>query len=446
MDRLAHLADRLSNVGNRTRHVAIIGAGWAGMSAAVELAMRDVRVTVFEAAQTLGGRARRVVANGITLDNGLHILIGAYRETLRMIHTVSVPGKPTGLLRLPLQLRIEPGFRMRARRLPRPLHVAAALLLAHGLEFSAKLAAIRFMRTVKSRQFQCEAGTTVTALLQLHRQPDSLVNYLWNPLCISALNTNPDRADAQMFLTVLRDSLDGPRSASDLLFPQVDFSALFPEPAAQYVLRHGGQMRRGETVTSLQVGEDGIDVTTSSTERYSHVIIAVGPHRLEQVAGNIPQLASQLEMVRGFEYQPIYSVFLQYPRQVTLPAVMIGIRDSVVQWVFDRGQLCNQPGVMGVVISASGPHQALARDELADRVHDELARRFAFPKPQWTQVIAEKRATFASVPQLARPANITPIPGVFLAGDYTESPYPATLEAAVRSGTLCAQRIAGHYD
>jgi squalene-associated FAD-dependent desaturase len=302
------------------------------------------------------------------------------------------------------------------------------------------------MRAVKSLRFQCEAGTTVTALLQRHRQPGSLVDYLWNPLCISALNTIPDRADAQMFLTVLRDSLDGPRSASDLLLPQVDFSALFPEPAAQYVLRHGGQIRQGEAVTSLQVRQDGIDVTTSSTRRYSHVIIAVGPHRLEQVAGNIPQLAAQLEMVRQFEYQPIYSVFLQYPREVALPTVMIGIRDSLVQWVFDRGQLCDQPGLMGVVISASGPHQALARDELAERVHEELARRFAFPKPQWTQVIAEKRATFASVPHLRRPANTTPLPGLFLAGDYTDSPYPATLEAAVRSGMLCAQRITGQHD
>lgn len=411
------------------------------MSAAVELAASGIPVTVFEAARTLGGRARRVDMDGVTLDNGLHILIGAYSEALHMIDKVGVAGQPSKLLRLPLQLRVETDFEMRAPRLPAPLHVATALAFARGLGVSEKLAAMRFMRAQKSAGFQCETGLTVDALLQTFRQPARLVDCLWAPLCISALNTNPELADAQIFLNVLHDCLAGPRNASDLLLPKTDFSTLFPDPAAEYVERNGGQIRRGATVTSVRVRDDGIEVTSASTNRYSHVILAVGPHRLEQVAGEIAQLASQVAMVRRFEYQPIFSVFQQYPGDVRLPAPMIGMRHALTQWVFDRGRLCGQPGMLGVVISASGVHQDLSQSELAQRVHQELAQRFALPAPLWSRVIAEKRATFACTPNLQRPSTRTSIPGLFIAGDYTQSRYPATLETAVRSGQACARSI-----
>jgi squalene-associated FAD-dependent desaturase len=424
-----------------TRNVAVIGAGWAGMSAAVELAEHGVPVTVFESARTLGGRARRVEMDGVALDNGLHILIGAYSETLRVIEKVGVAGRLPNLLRLPLQLRVEPDFQMRALRLPAPLHVGIALAFARGLGIAEKIAAIRFMRSQRSTGYQCESGLTVDALLRNLRQPPKLVDCLWAPLCIAALNTSPEKADAQTFLNVLQDCLAGPRNASDLLLPKTDFSTLFPDPAAAYVEKRGGRVQRGATVTSLTVREDGFEVTTATTTRHSHAILAVGPHRLEQVAGEIALLAPQIAMVRRFEYQPIFSVFLQYPEDVRLPAPMIGMRHGLTQWVFDRGQLCEQPGMLGVVISASGSHQELSQSELARRVHDDLYLRFALPSPRWSRVIAEKRATFACTPNLQRPASRTSIPRLFIAGDYTQSRYPATLETAVRSGQACARYL-----
>jgi squalene-associated FAD-dependent desaturase len=416
------------------------------MSAAVELASQNIPVSVFEAANTLGGRARRVETNGLALDNGLHILVGAYGETLRMIRAVNGSDESARLLRSPLNLRVEPHFRLRAPRLPRPLHVAAALLFARGLNLAEKLAAIRFMQSIKSHGFHCDPGITVTTLLKQHRQTSEITDVLWNPLCVAALNTPPDQADAQIFLNVLRDSLAGPRSSSDVLLPKVDFTALFPEPAANYVRAHGGEVHTGQTVAAVQLLDDGFELATASAQRYSHVIIAVGPHRLAKLAENIPQLAPQLEIVGQFDYQPIYSVFLQYPRHISLPEAMIGMRAGPVQWVFDRGRLCNQPGMLGVVISASGYHQTLAREELAQRVHEQLAQRFSLPQPQWHQVIAEKRATFAATPRLRRPSNLTAVPGLLLAGDYTDSPYPATLEAAVRSGLACARHITNIHD
>ena len=294
---------------------------------------------------------------------------------------------------------------------------------------------------MKGAGFRCHAALTVSELLSDNDQPQNLVEYLWGPLCIAALNTLPGRADAQTFLNVVRDSLAGPRSASDLLLPRVDYSALFPDAAADYLRQRGGRVQAGESVSSVRPADDGFEVMASASQHYSHVIVAVGPHRLENVVGHLAAIEPALAMVRRFEYEPIYSVYLQYDPAVTLPQPMIGIRDCMVQWVFDRGRLCGQHGMLAAVISASGPHQALPHEVLAEQVHRELAERFALPRPQWHQVIAEKRATFACLPGLHRPANITAVPRLFLAGDYTAGPYPATLEGAVRSGVACARHI-----
>jgi hydroxysqualene dehydroxylase len=166
---------------------------------------------------------------------------------------------------------------------------------------------------------------------------------------------------------------------------------------------------------------------------FSSVGVAVGPHQLKAL---LP--ASALD----YAYQPIYTCYLQYPDKTRLPFPMLGMADGLVQWVFDRGALLGEHGRLACVISAQGDHQQLTLEELADACTRELAR--AFPRlaaPLWTRVIAEKRATVKCVPGVARPATLTGIPGVYLAGDYTDPEYPPTLEAAVRSGLRAAAAI-----
>jgi hypothetical protein len=150
-------------------------------------------------------------------------------------------------------------------------------------------------------------------------------------------------------------------------------------------------------------------------------------------------------MIAAFRYQPIYSVYLQYAPQVRLPFAMGGLEAMYSQWLFDRGRLCGQHGLIGIVISASGAHQNLPHDALAQVVHEELAANFRnLGDPLSHRVIAEKRATFACTPNLARPDNVTPVHGLFLAGDYTASDYPATIESAVRSGVRAAKLVMQH--
>ncbi len=411
------------------------------MAAAVELASAGAQVTVYEAAKTLGGRARRVEVDGTTLDNGLHILSGAYLETLRLIETVRRPGEPLGLARMPLTLNIEPGLRLHAPRLPSPLHLAVALIGARGLDAAEKLAALRFIGAQRRTGFRCDSALTVRALLSLHRQPQRLIDLLWAPLCVAALNTAPDEASAQVFLTVLRDGLIASRAASDLLFPTMDFSALFPERAQRFVEARGGTVRTGETVRDLRRAGNGWRIGEDAAASFSHAILAVGPHRLDRALKDVPELAEARACADALAYRPIYSVYLRYPRQVRLPGPMIGLIGGLGHWAFDRGRLLGQAGLIGVVISGAGPHESLDNDALAARIHDELAARWALPAPLWRRVIAEKRATFACTPAARRPGNRTPLSTIFLAGDYTESEYPATLEAAVRSGVRAAKLI-----
>jgi predicted NAD/FAD-dependent oxidoreductase len=175
---------------------------------------------------------------------------------------------------------------------------------------------------------------------------------------------------------------------------------------------------------------------------FSHVVCALPPYRLGAALAGLPQLQAVTALVENFKYQPIYTVYLQYPRDTALPSPMLGMSGGLAQWVFDRGALCGQDGLLAAIISTEGPHQHMAQDELARRIHAELRQLFGMlPEPEWQRVIAEKRATFSCIAGLQRPAQHTPLKNFYLAGDYTGTDYPATLEAAVRSGIACAHHI-----
>ncbi len=422
--------------------VAIIGGGYAGMAAAVELAARGVAVTVFEAAKQLGGRARRVDYRDTALDNGLHILIGAYRETLRLIRLVN-PGHASALLRLPFEWNIHREFRLTAARLPAPLHLLIGLLGARGIDSSERLAVIRFLHALRKTRFTLPQDISVERLLERHRQSEKLRRVLWRPLCVAALNTPPAIASAQVFLNVLRDSLHAARGDSDLALARVDLSALFPEPAAACVWRNGGEVLTARRVTAVDPVENGFAVEAEGQRRtFSHVICALPPHQVNAFLIGITALSEIADTIEQLHYQPIHTVWLQYPASIALPSTLLGFTHGLIHWVFDREKLCGQRGLIGAVISAEGAHQELTHDELGLMVHQELKQQLGdLPDPLWLRVIAEKRATFSCTVGLKRPPQVTPLRNFYLAGDYTESDYPATLEAAVRSGIRCAQLV-----
>jgi squalene-associated FAD-dependent desaturase len=436
------------------KHAAVVGGGWAGCAAAVALLDAGADVTLFEAARTLGGRARAIETNGRLLDNGQHIMLGAYADTLRLIRRVGVDPQQA-LLRLPLQMRYPAGDGMDfvAPRLPAPLHMLAALLRARGLDRADKLALARFTTSARWMGWHLYTDCSVAELLARFDQTERLIHLMWRPLCLAALNTPPERASAQVFLAVLRDSLGAKRAASDMLVPRVLLDALFPEAARRHLEGRGAVVRTGCRIDALEPADGGWRLRAGAdVHTFDAVVLAAPPWQAAALLRPLDATAGIVARLDALHYEPIATVYLQYAAGTRLPLPFCALVDAPGanrwgQFVFDRGQLDpGQDGLLAVVISAADPAGEIGQDALAAAVAAQLAAAFGQPAlaaPLWTRTITEKRATFACTPALDRPANATDLAGLALAGDYTACDYPSTLEAAVRSGVAAATVITG---
>ena len=435
---------------NQAKHVIVIGGGMAGLAAASSLAHRGIDVTLLEAASQLGGRARSVAiefnSQVIQLDNGQHILLGAYRETLKLLASIGVQ-EEDAFLRVPLTLDVRAGtqtaFKLSTPAyLPAPLNQLVGFLCCKGLQWRERVAVIQFMLYLKKSNYQLAADEPLAVFLQSNQQSSNAITLLWEPLCLAALNTPINIASSKVFLNVLRDTFKSKNSA-DLLLPKHDLSQLFSQPVESYFKAIGKKIILNQRVKSITPHHNGFTVTAKQGAfEASHVIVAMSPVRLRNVIADLPKLDLVAKQTESYEYQPIYTVYLQYQSNVTISAPMLGLVGGLGQWVFDRGILCGQHGLMAVIISAEGKHQQLTQDELALKIAQEL--RAAFPQlaqALWHKVIAEKRATFSCTVNLPRPAHTTPYPNLYLAGDYTYADYPATIEGAVRSGVACADLV-----
>jgi len=431
--------------------VAIIGAGWAGLAACAALREADAQVTVFEAGRTPGGRARRVVhpAFGAQLDNGQHILLGAYDQTLALMRRVG-RNPATLLMRRSLRLASLDGqFRLSAPALPAPWHALAALLAARGLAWPERVAALRLMRGLRQMAWLPPRDWTVAQLLAHFQQPDRLARLLWEPLCLAGLNTPLAEASAVLYARILHDSLAGTRHDSDLLLPCVDLSALWPDAVA---LR--ANMRYGDTVRHLVPSARGVDV---NRERFDAAVLAVPPSVAARLLGNALREAGTpglLKALQAFDYLPIGTLNLRLAGPWPLPEPMMLLREDrargqVGQWVFDRSRLTGRGpgGELAVVTSAARglaeTDRAAAIAALTAQVAEQAARHPArlppMPPVEAAELFIEKRATFAAVPGLVRPLNTTPWTTLTLAGDWTDTGYPGVLEGAVRSGLQAAR-------
>ncbi len=418
--------------------VAIIGGGLAGLAAASELSSHGIKATVFETAPQLGGRARSVHWKGLILDNGQHILLGAYHQTLRLMKKIGLNAEES-LLRQSLNLNMLHAIHLKSyKSLPAPFNLLMGLLTCKGLNWSERYLAIRFLIQLKRINFKLDQDIPLNELLRRFEQPNNLIRHLWEPLCLAALNTPINAASSQIYSNVLKDTFNQKKTDSDLLLPRNDLSNLLAEPLADFIRAHQGEIKLNSHVKQLEKVNHDFSVNGSN---FTHVILAVAPFRLAEMIEPLGEIVAA-DLVTKFTYEPIYTVYLQYPHDVKLPQVMIGLTQTMSQWVFDRGQLNGQKGLIAVIISAKGEHQKLTHEALANEVIAELKTAFPnLPSPKWHKVIAEKRATFACTANLKRPQQKTTIQNLYLAGDYTEGNYPATIEGAIQSGLSAAQLI-----
>ena len=431
--------------------VAVIGAGWAGCAAAVEATRRGHRVTLFEATPVAGGRARRVdsprTKSGMVLDNGQHILIGAYSECLKLMAELGVD-ETTALLRLPLTMQWPDGGGLKLPQspwLPAPLDALVGMALARGWSWRDKLSLLKTATAWQLGRFQCPPQQSVADVCK--GMSPMIMATLIEPLCVSALNTPLERASGQVFLRVMRDALFTGNAGSNLLLPRADLSALLPDAALAWLGRHSGRVMLGTRVQSIAPSATSTDrgwtVTCAgpqSHEVFDRVVLACPPVEAARLAAScgVP-CQTWLSQTLGLQHEAIATVYLQASEAAatSLRQPMLALRSTPefpAQFVFDRGQLGGPPGLLAFVISASvAPGSVLTQQVLA-----QADAQLGLRDLQAVQTIVEKRATFACSPGLVRP-SMGIAPGLLACGDYIEGPYPATLEGAVRSGLEAAR-------
>lgn len=418
--------------------IAIIGAGWAGMAAAVEATQAGHTAIVFEASPSIGGRARALKGtlpdgSPVTLDNGQHILIGAYTDTLRLMRQVGVEVE-SALLRQPMTLLFPDAKGLRFPAWPTPLDALAGIISARGWSVADKASLLRSATGWQLRGFQCAATDSVAQLCQ-NLSPRVMAELI-EPLCVSALNTPANRASAQVFLRVLKDALFGVQGGSHLLLPRLDLSELFPGAAARWLVQQGGQVRLGTRVESLaphgtqwRIQDETFDTVMLATSApdAARTLETLLPAVSDSTAEKFRYWA---QITRGLQFEAIATVYA-WGAGARLPHAMLTLRnqaDAPAQFVFDRGQLGGPPGLLAFVVSASLGGREVLQAQVLQQAQTQLGLTL-----QAVQTVVEKRATFACTPGLQRPRQQI-APGLLACGDYVEGPYPATLEGAVRSG------------
>lgn len=427
-------------------NVGIIGAGWAGLTTAIELSRAGCDVTIYESAKTIGGRARRIVSghpesSSQTLDNGQHLLIGAYTETQRLIEIVSPGMSNSGFLRLPLTLDYPDGVLLKTPHLPAPLHLIFGILMARGFSFIDKLAAIGFIRHLQSMDFMPDEPASVAEAIA--DQPEKIRRYLWEPLCVAALNTPLIQASYKIFSRVLKDALTGGRSNSELLIPARDLSSLFPDPAKNWLQQRGAQINLSQRIFSVK-SEGGQLRVFSDNVQTSHdtLVIATSATQAASLLAQIPECAAIASQIKALHFQPIVTVYAEFPVSLNIRTPLTGWIEPVPIFIFDLHAIHHHPGQIAAVASADGPHLEWTDDRWLDEIHGRLEQALGpLPRPRFIKKITEKRATFSCTPKASRPRQSTPLKGLYLAGDYVDGPYPATLEGAVRSGVQCAKLL-----
>ncbi|ASK26814.1 hydroxysqualene dehydroxylase HpnE [Neisseria chenwenguii] len=417
--------------------IAVVGAGWAGISAACNL-VRRADVTLFEAGRQAGGRARAL--GGETqgfrfLDNGQHIMLGAYRSVLALLQHIGVREQDV-FQRLPLQWHIHGGLQFQTASLPAPLHIAAGVLRAKNLSFSLKTKLLRDMAALIRRR-AAAPDTTVARWLRSRNVPRRLVAEFWQPLVWGALNTPLGEAGLNTLCNVLRDGVWAEKSASDYLIPKQDLGSVLAGPALKFLAANGAEIRLETRVPPLENLPDGR--VSVNGETFDAAVLAVAPYHAAALMPSETPAYIQTAYAQ-ITYRAITTVYLRYARPVHLPAVMTGFSDGTAQWLIDRGALGLPPEEIAAVISVSDHIGAFRSEEWAAKVHADVKRLLPdLGEPTASRVITEKRATPAAAPNRALP-DLAWLHGrnIYPAGDYLHPRYPATLEAAVQSGAAAA--------
>ncbi|GLQ00916.1 oxidoreductase [Methylophaga thalassica] len=413
----------------------IVGGGWSGLAAAVRLLEKGESIHLVESAKQLGGRARNVDWNAQTIDNGQHLLIGAYQRTLKLLQDLGADESRL-FQRLPLNITIHhPHFGdlklADTLHLPWPLSLAIKTWQLNGFAVFVQISRLIF----NARSQKKSDDISVQAWLKQQKQSSRLVEQLWEPLCLATLNTPISEASANLFAHVLLETFRQ-RDYADFLIPQVPLGDTLPAYAERYIQQQGGQISLQTRIKSLVILNNKVTAALTDngqTIEADNIIIATGPHTSQQLLG-------KYWGAKDASSHPIVTVYLQCASDIHLRSPMLGLSGTTSQWIFDRGD-----GLLAVVISGPGSHLKLTNEQLIEHVVNELLDANIVQPSEFIRgyVIREKRATFRSTVGVCsdRPTTCSPVDGLYLAGDIINNLYPATLEGAVINGEKAAELI-----
>lgn len=438
--------------------VVVVGAGFAGLSAASALAERGARVLVLEARPRLGGRATafRDGATGELVDNGQHVLFGCYAETFRFLRRVGAEDRLRLQPRLCVPMVLPDGRTsvLDCPDLPSPLHLVAGVLEWSALPWSERLAVLaigRAIRAARAGRTIASPGETVEAWLIRNGQGSRLRELLWEPLALAALNQSPREAAAPAFVQILAEMFGPDARAAAVALPTVPLHLMYTEPAREFIEARGGAVRIGAPAV-VAVSPAGALEVNAAGERHAagHVIVSAPWHALPTaIAPDLAAgpLAAVVDAARRTDSSPIVTVNLWFDRPL-LDTPFVGLPGRLMQWVFDKRDLFSHD-----LTKASASHLSLVSSGAADvygRTNDTLVTDAfgeviaALPQARSARllratVVREPHATFSLAPgQPPRPGALTRVPGLLLAGDWTDTGLPATIEGAVRSGHTAA--------
>ena len=438
----------------------VIGAGFAGLSAAVRLTKNGARVLVLEARARLGGRATAFPdrETGELVDNGQHVLLGCYTDTFEFLRDIGAADR----VRLEPQLAVtmidRQGRRSRLScpSLPPPFHLLAGIMDWDALSWSDRLSVLGMVAPLRNARRALQPGSsvkaaspgeTVEAWLIRNGQTPRIREMLWDPLALAALNQSPQQAAAPVFARVLAEMFgDDPRAAA-IALPTRPLEAMYGDPARAFIESRGGTVRMG-TPARIRVQDSRVAAVEAAGEQWpaDRVIAAVPWFAIGELFDAPPEpLAGLLDRARRMSSSPIVTVNLWFDRPI-LDEPFIGLPGRAMQWVFDKRRLFEEKtSHVSMVSSGAMAMVGLTNDELIDKASAELLE--AMPELRDVRltaaaVVREPRATFSlAIGQPARPSTETPVRGLLLAGDWIDTGLPGTIESAVRSGHRAADWI-----
>lgn len=423
--------------------IAIIGAGWAGLSAALAL-HAQAEVVLFEASQISGGRARSLnrpdfstdsLANQTessltALDNGQHLLLGAYRNVLTILEQVGVLTEEV-FLRLPFSWYLVDGIQIKCPHLPAPWHILVGVLTAKHFSLRDKFSLLK--NTAALKNFSGEDLSIHAWLWDQNVSSKEVANF-WQPLVLAAMNTPLSIASTQTLARIMQESVLKNRLDSDLLLPIKSLNELFVEPVSAYLKKHHVPIYLGQRVHELNA--QGVGNVWVDGVQFDRVIVATAPYHAAKILTHEPTQKALNEL----QYAAITTVYLRYDQTISLPVPIVGLVKGTAQWLFERGKLSGGDNELSAVLSCADQWGHLKTDELVQKIHQDVLRCCPdLAAPISFQVITEKRATFlAAVKRTRIDASTLAKQGIFLAGDYMHPSYPGTLEGAVVSGQIAA--------